>query len=42
MADKNYLTSTNLTDKSIYTSIDQEDGPGPCKCKNIQIKKLNI
>ncbi len=29
MAD-NY--STTLTDKSIYTSIEQEAGPGPCKC----------
>ncbi len=25
------FTST-LSDKNIYTSIEQEEGPGPCKC----------
>jgi hypothetical protein len=25
---------TTLTDKNIYSSIEQEEGPGPCKCNH--------
>ncbi len=27
--------ASTLSDKNIYTSIEQEEGPGPCKCNII-------
>lgn len=31
-----------MIDKSIYTSIEQEEGPGPCKCIYILLNYLAI
>lgn len=28
---------SNLTDHAVYTSVEQEEGPGPCKCNIIII-----